>query len=303
MRRLLPLAAALAALPLLASTAFAAPFPDTIPLADGWQPEGIASGRGLTAYVGSLRDGGITRVNLRTGDRDDEFVESATGPAVGLEYEAGADRLWVAGGPSGEVRVYDASTGGLLETYTFEAGFINDLVVTNDAVYATDSVIQQLLVIPLGSGGSLADPADAFALDISGELVYEAGFNANGIVEFAGWLLVAQSNTGELFAIDPATGASIRVLPEDSINAGDGLELVGSTLYVSQNALNTISIWRIQGGNVTFQGAITNDDIPGELDFPATIAFAGGSLWAANARFSTPPTLETPYWITRVPLR
>ena len=303
MRRLLPLAAALAVVPLLASTALAAPFPEAIPLANGWQPEGIAAGRGLSAYVGSLRDGGITRVDLRTGSRDDEFVESATGPAVGLEYEAGADRLWVAGGPSGEIRVYDASSGALLETYTFDAGFINDLVATSDAVYATDSAIQQLLVVPLGAGGSLPDPGDAFAMDISGELVYEAGFNANGIVEFAGWLLIPQSNTGELFAIDPATGESIRLLPEDSINAADGLELVGSTLYVSQNALNTISIWRIQGGNVTFRDAITNADIPGELDFPATIAFAGGSMWAANARFSTPPTLETPYWITRVPLR
>ena len=86
MRRLMPLAAALVAVPLLASTALAAPFPDTIPLANGWQPEGIASGRGFTAYVGSLRDGGITRVNLRTGVRDDAFVDSATGPAVGLEY-------------------------------------------------------------------------------------------------------------------------------------------------------------------------------------------------------------------------
>lgn len=303
MRRLMPLVAALAALPLLASTVLAAPFPDTIPLANGWQPEGIASGRGLTAYVGSLRDGGITRVNLRTGDRDDEFVPSATGAAVGLEYEAGADRLWVAGGPSGEVRVYQASTGELLETYSFDAGFVNDLVATRDAIYATDSGIQQLLVVPLGAGGSLPDPGEAFAMDISGELVYEAGFNANGIAEFGGWLLVAQSNTGELFAIDPATGESIRLLPEGSISAGDGLELVGSTLYVAQNALNTISIWRIQAGNVTFQGAITNDDVPGELDFPATIAFAGGALWAANARFSTPPTLETPYWITRVPLR
>ena len=303
MRRMLSLAVALAAVPLLASAALAAPFPATIPLADGWQPEGIAAGRGFTAYVGSLRDGGITRVNLRTGDRDDEFVESATGPAVGLEYEAGADRLWVAGGPSGEVRVYDASTGEHLATYAFEAGFINDLVATRDAVYATDSAIQQLLVIPLGPGGSLPDPADTFAMEISGAFEYEDGFNANGIVEFAGWLLVAQSNTGELFAIDPATGGSVRLLPEDSINAGDGLELVGSTLYVSQNALNTISIWRIQGGTVTSQGAITNDDIAGELDFPATIAFAGGSMWAANARFSTPPTLDTPYWITRVPLR
>ena len=297
MRRLAPLAAAAAASLLLAGTALASAFPDTIPLENGWRPEGIAAGRGMTAYVGSLADGGIARVNLRTGARDDEFVASATGPAVGLEYEAGANRLWVAGGPSGEVRVYDASSGALLETYTFAAGFINDLVATKDAVYATDSFVQQLLVIPLGADGSLPDPGEAFAVPITGDFVYGAGFNANGIAAFGGWLIVPNSSTGELFAIDPATGDSGRILPAGSIPAADGLELVGSTLYVSQNAISQISAWRIEGGTVTSLGVLANDQ---DLDFPATIAFAGGSLWAANARFGTLPGPNVPYWLTRV---
>ena len=38
------------------------------------------------------------------------------------------------------------------------------------------------------------------------------------------------------------------------------------------------------------------------LDVPTTIALARGSLWAVNARFTTPPTPTTPYWITRVDL-
>ena len=58
----------------------------------------------------------------------------------GTEYEADANRLWIAGGPTGQVKVLDASTGALLQTYTFSpAGFLNDLVVTDDAVYVTDS--------------------------------------------------------------------------------------------------------------------------------------------------------------------
>lgn len=297
MRRLSPLAAAVAGSLLSFSPAMATGFPDTIPLQNGWQPEGIAAGPGTTAYVGSLADGGIARVNLLTGARDDEFVGSATGPAVGLEYEAGANRLWVAGGPSGDVRVYDAGSGALLATYTFQAGFINDLVATKDAVYATDSFIQQLLVIPIEPDGSLANPADAFALPISGDFQYGAGFNANGIVAFGGWLIVPNSTTGELFAIDPATGSSRQILPAGSIPAADGLELVGSTLYVSQNAIPQISAWRIQGGKVTSVGVLSDD---GDLDFPATIAFSGGSLWAANARFGTPPGVDVPYWITRV---
>ena len=306
-RRLPSILAALAALPLLASTAFAAAFPDQIPLANGWRPEGIATGRGLTAYVGSLADGDITRVNLRTGVRDDAFIEGPGTSAVGLEYEAGADRLWVAGGMSGEVRVYDASTGEELATYSFGAGrFVNDVVVTPDAAYATDSFGAELLVIPLGADGSLPDAGDTTTLPLSGDYEHQVGgFNANGIEAFGGAILIPNSTTGQLFAVDPATGVAVELLGEDSITAADGILLVGNTLYVVQNQLAQVSVWRIQGGAVVPVDVITDvnpDEVPGDLDVPTTVAFAGGSLWAANARFSTPPTPTTAYWITRIPI-
>jgi len=202
MRRLFPPVAAAAAVLVLASTALAVG-PNTIPLENGWQPEGVAAGRGLTAYVGSLVDGGIAQIDLRTGARNDDFVADATGPAVGLEYERGADRLWVAGGPSGEVRVYDASSGALLQTYSFGAGrFVNDVVVTKDAAYATDSFTAELLVVPLGSGGTLPDGSAAFIEPLTGDWAQVAGFNANGIEAFGGWLLIPNSMTGQLFAVN-----------------------------------------------------------------------------------------------------
>ena len=43
-------------------------FPAVIPLPDGFQPEGIVTGRGTSFYVGSLRDGTIYRGDLRTGE-------------------------------------------------------------------------------------------------------------------------------------------------------------------------------------------------------------------------------------------
>jgi outer membrane protein assembly factor BamB len=301
MRRSLPaLLVALTALLMAATPALAAPFPTTIDLPNGWAPEGITGGRGTTAYVGSLANGAIARVDLRTGAVDGGFIDGVTGEvAVGLEYEAGAHRLWAAGGPTGEVRAYDAADGTLLETYTFTAGFVNDVVATRDAIYATDSAIQQLLVVPLGADGSLPAPADAFAMPIIGDFVYEAGFNANGIVAFGGRLIVPQSNTGELFAIEPATGHSVRLLPEGSITFADGLELVGSTLYVMRNQLAEVAVYRFHGGTVAFRGTITGDG----LDVPTTIAFAAGRLWAVNARFGTPVTPDTAYWITRLPTR
>lgn len=118
-------------------------FPDIVPLPDGFQPEGITSGPGATAYVGSLADGAIWSGSLRTGEGD-ILVEGEPGrTAVGTEYDRRTGRLWVAGGATGEIRAYDADSGDLLQTYQVEgAGFLNDLTVTRDAVYATDSVVQ-----------------------------------------------------------------------------------------------------------------------------------------------------------------
>ena len=304
-RRLAPLsalAAAVAAVPLITVTALGAPFPARIDLDGGWAPEGITAGAGTTAYVGSLATGGVARLNLRTGTVESDFIAGVTGkPAVGLDYEAGANRLWVAGGPGQEVRAYDASSGDLLETYAFTSGFVNDVVVTEEAAYATDSNIQQVLVMPLGDDGSLPSPDDSFTLPITGDFVYAAGFNANGIVAFGGWLIVPQSNTGELFAINPSTGASVQLLPEGSIPSADGLELVGSTLYVVVRGedFTGVAVYRILGGMVAFLGQIESDN----LDVPTTVAFADGRLWVANARFGTPVTPETEYWITRLPAR
>ena len=302
-RRLVALLNALVALPLVAAAVVAAPpFPATIDLPGGWAPEGIAAGRGTTAYVGSLSTGGVAEVNLRTGEVDSEFIVGVPGTAaVGIEYEAGADRLWVAGGNGHEVRVYDAASGDLLARYAFDSGFVNDIVVTDEAAYATDSNMPQLLVIPLGEDGSLPAPEDAFSLAISGDFVYGPGFNANGIAEVAGWLLVPQSSTGSLFAIDPATGDSVRLLDEGSIPSADGLELVGSTLYVVVRGadFSGVMAFSIRGGLVIPLSMLTSDS----LAVPTTVAFSGGQLWVVNARFGTPVTPDTAYWLTRLPAR
>jgi len=223
-RRLLLPAAALLAL-CLTAPALASPFPSEIPLPGGYRPEGITAGTGTTAYVGSLADGAIVSVNVRTGSVD-PFAAGATGRVTaGLDYEDGAHRLWAAGGPTGEVRAYDTRTGEILETYSVTAGFLNDVVVTEDAVYVTDSLLPQLIVIPLPDDGSLPDPADAFALPLTGDLVYVDGFNANGIVASGGWLILVlayvvrklpftvRSSSAILHQIDPS-------LEEASINLG-----------------------------------------------------------------------------------
>ena len=90
--------------------------------------------------LGSTVNGAIYRGDLDSG-LGATFVEGAAGRfAAGTFYEERNDRLWVAGGFTGEVRAYNGSTGALLATYTFAGGgFLNDLVVLKDRVYVTDS--------------------------------------------------------------------------------------------------------------------------------------------------------------------
>jgi hypothetical protein len=281
----------------------AASFPDTIALPDGWAPEGIAAGHGTTVFVGSLNDGAIWQGNVRTGTGS-VLVPGVTGrTAVGVEYDARHNRIWVAGGPTGTVRVYDARTGTLLRTYQFEAGFLNDLVVTRDAVYVTDSMIQQLAVVPLGRAGELPPPGDVTTLPLSGEIAFVPGeFNANGIVASGRVLVLVQTNTGRLFRVDPDSGVADAIdLGGETVTFGDGLELRGRTLYVVRNQLNLVAVFRLDGR--LDDGRLVGTMSSPELDVPSTAAFAAGRLWLVNARFGTDVTPTTPYSIVQVPQR
>ena len=90
---------------------FAQSFPDVIPLPDGFQPEGIATGTGTTFYVGSIPTGAVYRGDLRTGEGE-VLVQPQTGrAAIGLKYDDRSGLLFVAGGPTGFAYVYDGETG------------------------------------------------------------------------------------------------------------------------------------------------------------------------------------------------
>lgn len=301
--------AILASLTLMATPVAAHPghggpkFPPRIDLPNGWAPEGVTAGRGTTIYVGSLANGAIWKGDVKTG-RGRVLVPGVTGNvAVGVDYEKGAGRLWVVGGPTGKVRVYNARTGALLKEYTFSpAGFLNDLVVTKHAVYVTDSNLQQLDVIPLGRHGRLPDPSKVKTLPLSGDIAFVANeFNANGIVARHGWLIVVQSNTGLLFRVNPVTGVTRKIdLGSASVASGDGLELHGSTLYVVRNS-NQVDVFKLGRSlrSARFKGTITSTG----LDVTTTTALVAGRLWVVNARFSTPVTPTTEYWISRLPAR
>lgn len=288
-----------------AFTLAAADLPETIDLPVGFRPEGITSGFHGRLYVGSVANGAIWRGSARTGEGR-ILVEGVAGrQAAGLHIDW-RGRLWVAGANNHTIRVYNALTGRLLETYTFPtAGFINDLVITRSAVYATDSNNQQLAVVPLGRGGRLPDQDEARLLPLTGELSYSEGFNANGIVAKDGWLILVQGNEGLLFRVDPETGDTKTINTGGySVTNGDGLALEGDWLYVVRNQIQTVAVLDLSDDllSASLVGEITDPDPePDDLDVPTTATFALGSLWVVNARFGNPTPDTVPYWITRLP--
>jgi hypothetical protein len=283
-------------------------FPARINLPNGFFPEGIESGPGTSFFVGSLLDGAIWRGDLRTGSGTVLAAGVPGRASAGIAYEAHRNRIWVAGvGPpligNSDVRVYDASSGALLATYQpAGVGLLNDVALTREAVYITDSTSPQLVVIPLAQDGSLPPSASATILPVGGEFVQTPGFNLNGIVAEDGVLLVAQSEAGKLFRVDPATGDADEVdLAGSTLSYPDGLELLGRTLYVVRPFDNRVTVVKLGVGLTS--GVVLGDLTDPSFDIPSTATVAAGQLWAVNLRFTTPPEPTTPYWITQLPLR
>ena len=284
--------------------ALAAPFPEEIPLPDGWLPEGIDIGPRHTLYSGSRANGAVYRADLRTGEGEVFVLGVAGRVAVGLKFDERCDVLVVAGGNTGQGYIYDGDTGELVQLYQFTTGvstFINDVVVTNDAAYFTNSNQAELYRVDFSN----CDFTGAFTvIPLTGEWDQAAGFNANGLVatQNGKYLIVVNSTTGNLYRVDPKTGETIQVDlgAEGAVTMGDGLALRGKTLYVVRNRANEIVAVRMN--NNWTEGNVVDTITQANFDVPTTIAFFGNALYAVNARFNTTPTPSTEYNVVRVEL-
>ncbi|MBL0747770.1 SMP-30/gluconolactonase/LRE family protein [Nocardioides baculatus] len=283
-------------------------FPARIELPDGFQPEGIAIGPGPTAYFGSRADGDIYELSLRTGEG--RTISQGPGtPSLGLKTDRDG-RLYVAGGTSGTARVIDTETGAVLRDIPLATAptFVNDVVLTRDAAWFTDSNRPQLYRVARSADGEPA--ASATTVPLTGEWVQGSGLGANGIstTPTGRALLVVNSTSGLLYRVDPATGVATEVdLGGASLTAGDGMLRHGRTLYVVRNRLNEIAVLRLSRSGLSGRLVRTIDS--GDLasstsfDVPTTVARFGSRLYLPNARFTTTPTPTTDYWVTKVRAR
>lgn len=299
------------------------PLPDTLALPTGFRPEGIAISQKGEFFVGSLGTladenapivgGAIYRGDVKTG-KGEILVEPAENQmAVGLTFDPRTNYLFVAGGMMGDVRVYDTTSGELRQQYQVggEGGFINDLTVLTDGIYATDSFLTALYRIPLGADGQLVPDAAGEIITLRGDYAVGDGsypFQANGIVATPDGeaLIIVNSNTGKLYRVEPTTGVATEInLGEENVLFGDGLVLDGTTLYVIENYANQIAVVELAPDLATGQVAQLMTKEAYAFNIPTTAAQFADALYVVNARFedAAPLTAGTPdidYAIMRV---
>ncbi|MDO4263064.1 MAG: superoxide dismutase family protein [Deinococcus sp.] len=266
----------------------------------GWQtfPEGVTydAARGLL-FTGSAQTGDIYAVNAESGQTSLYSRGGALGrrAALGLKVDS-QGRLWIAGGAEGTVSVLDryGVTLKVLETPKSPAAFINDLALAPDgSVYVTDSrrpVIYRVSPdLRLSAWLNLAQTP----------IRYGEGDNLNGIVATPDGraLLIAQSNTGDLWRVDLRTKAVTRVMT--GLNNADGLVLRGQDLYVARNRDQLISRVRLSAGWTS--GQVAAEEPLAGLRFPATLALVGSDLVVTQAQLDRREggTPETPFRLTR----
>jgi len=301
MTRMLLAVGAIAAILATAVTAATTAFPSRIDLPDGFQPEGIATA-GEQFYVGSIPTGAVYRGSLRTGQGSLLVHAQAGRAAIGMKVDRG--RLFVAGGNTGKAFVYDASSGADVTSYQLSSGgsFVNDVVVTKHAAWFTDSFKPVLYRVPLGPNGRPGAAATVTTVALTGDYQHVPGaFNLNGIAATPNGktLVVVQSATGRLFTVTPGgVTRAISLAGGESVPNGDGILLDGKTLYVVQNQLNRVAKIRL-APSLSSGRVLTRITNPG-FSVPTTIAEQGSRLYAVNARFGTPPTPTTDYWVTRL---
>src|SRR3954463_4323 len=253
-------------------------------------PEGVAFDRRTKAFfVGIVGDGAIYRGTLGSATVAPYIPGGAGKSAVGLKVKRG--KLYVAGGQSGSITVYDiASKAQVAKFETGSGGFLNDLQVTrNGDVYVTDSFRPKLWHVTADQ--VKAGSGTPQGLDVSA-VPYEGGgaFNLNGIVaKGARKLVVVDTNSGKLFRIRLGRdGASIDRIDEvtgATVPGGDGMLLDRGRLVVFQGDPAQLSFLKLRhdARSARLDRPQTSDKLHG----PSTVDRARKLYLVVNADFTT----------------
>lgn len=266
--------------------------------------EGIAAGEGSTFFAGELFTGDIYQGDVQRGTADEIIAAPPGRQAVGMMFDAQHDRLFVAGGFTGQAYVYDLTGRDTVRTYQFVTPsgdpaapntLVNDVALTTGGAWFTDSRAPALYFIPIGSDGTLGEFQ---SLQLKGPAADTSGqYNLNGIRATSDetTLIVANSATGQLLTINPQTGDSA-VIDGVSTPGGDGIELRAQTMWVVHTVEEAgqpdYRVTRLQLSPDLRTGTIDHVIRSDRFETPATAALVDNTLAVVNAKFNTgiPPT-------------
>jgi sugar lactone lactonase YvrE len=207
------------------------------------------------------------------------------------------DLLFVAGGFDGQAYVYDLDSGATVASYRFApasppAGapttVINDVTVTDDGAWFTDSRRGALFFVPVDDNG---EPGEFRTLELEGPATDTSGeFNLNGIAATSHdrTLIVAHAALGKLYTVDPETGKSAEIAGV-SVPMVDGIVVRGRHLWAVQNS-NQVTEVRLSEDRTA--GSVVDVITDDAFQTPTTAIRFDGGLAVVNAKFDTglPPT-------------
>lgn len=263
------------------------------PAADDIFPEGIAA-RGGTFYVGSTTDGTIYRGTVTKPLARPFLLGGADDRTSAIGLEVAGRTLFVAGGATGRVFAYDLRSRDLIGSWQVAdpAGsptFLNDIAVTpRGDVYVTDSL--RPVLYRIGAHDRRTDGVEELpvALDFTGTpLQYTTGFNVNGIVASRDgrYLVVAQSNTRNLYRIVLRDLTVTQVDLGGEPVQGDGLVLAGRTLWAVERQGDVGYIVTIALDRGLASGTVLRRTTDPSFNDPTTVALVGRSLLVVNSQF------------------
>jgi sugar lactone lactonase YvrE len=276
-------------------------------------PEGIAfQARTGSFFVSSTTDGTIFRGRLAETHAQVFLAPGQDGrtAAVGLKVSP-RGLLYVAGGATGLIFVYDAATRALVgrfDTGPAPQRFLNDIAIApNGDAYVTDSMRPILYRIPFAAvrnRSATTQTAEPWLNFAGTPLQYTTpGVNLNGIVATndGRYLIVAQTNTAKLFRITIATKSVAEVNLGGVPVAADGLLLQGRTLL----AVARPDIAKVILSADLLHGMVLSRTNYLSLRFPTTIARARNRLLVVNSQFDRrAPGLSPalPFTVSSVPV-
>jgi Cu-Zn family superoxide dismutase len=285
------------------------PLPD-----DAAYPEGIAATPdGRTLYTTNAATGAVFAIDLASGavtPAGDPLGlapgAEATSPLRSLGAKVdGRGRLWVAGGETGSMRLIDPASKRTLATFTTPGtgGLINDVAVTGEAAYFTDTRRPFLWRVAADASADAAlEPWISFA---GTALEYTPGANLNGIAATADgrYVIVVQMAAGRLFRIDTRSREVARIdVGAEDVTLGDGLVLAGRRLYLVRQGAGEVVTLDLGADFLTAK--VVKRTSPQALAWPATAALVGDRLLIANSQFNkrASNTAVRPFSVVSIPL-